>query len=554
MATVVEAMSEPLLSFAEFLRAHQAEILADWQSAARPDDQDAGASLAVRTSIATRWLEELTALADGREATLGAALSHSHGGSPGAQTIVRDLAALHRVIMRRVHVEHAGGALQDAELLWHAFENGLANLIGPDGGVRRRAETPHTGVAPREAAERRERFLGEASRVLAESLDYEQTLRTVARLAVPEIADWCIIDLLGSDGTLVRVAAEHRDPDREELARALHQNPPRHDAVSGAPNVIRTGATEYVPVISESLLQQREGDQQRRAILHSLGLHSTICTPLPARGRTLGAITLSTAFGRDLTPDDVRMAEDLARRAGVAIDNARLYHETQRAVRAREEVLAIVTHDLRTPLSVVAAGASLLTSMDAVALDGDRIRQRGETIQRAAQHMVRLVNDLTDLAHIDAGRLTIEPTLDDPSDVLRETLEALGPVVARRGGTLRAQTTPDVPRIRLDRDRVRQVLSNLVGNASKAGASEITVGLEVRDEDLVFRIADNGPGIPAEHLPRMFDRYWRGRETRYQGSGLGLPICNGIVKAHGGRMWIESTVGVGSTFFFSIPR
>jgi signal transduction histidine kinase len=224
------------------------------------------------------------------------------------------------------------------------------------------------------------------------------------------------------------------------------------------------------------------------------------------------------------------------------------------AVRARDEILAIVTHDLRTPLSAIATAASLLTSIDALNPDPDRIRQRGETIQRAARHMLRLVTDLSDLAQIDSGRLTIVRTLDDATDVVREVVEALEPVVARRGGTLRPSTKSDLPHIPLDRDRLRQVLANLVGNASKAGASEITVGADLSGTDLLFWVADNGPGIPPEDLPRMFDRYWRGRRTEYEGSGLGLPISNGIVKAHGGRMWIESTPGAGSTFFFCIPR
>ena len=224
------------------------------------------------------------------------------------------------------------------------------------------------------------------------------------------------------------------------------------------------------------------------------------------------------------------------------------------ALRAREEILEIVAHDLRTPLSAIITAASLLTSIEAVAPDRDRVRQLGGTIQRAAEHMLRLVTDLTDLSQIDAGRVTMKRTLEDPTEVVREVLEALEPVVMRRGGSLRAQTKSDLPLIPLDRDRLRQVLANLVGNASKIGASEITIGADVDDAYLIFWVADNGPGIPPEDLQRMFDRYWRGRATQYTGSGLGLPIANGIVKAHSGRMWIESTLGAGSTFFFSIPR
>jgi signal transduction histidine kinase len=248
------------------------------------------------------------------------------------------------------------------------------------------------------------------------------------------------------------------------------------------------------------------------------------------------------------------MDENLARRATVAIDNAGMCDDAQRAVRARDEMLAIVTHDLRTPLAAVVTAASLLTSIDSENPDGDRIRKRGETIQRAAQHMMRLVADLTDLAQIDAGRLAVERKPENPIEIVREVLEALQPVVTRRGGSLRAQPESDLPQTPLDRDRLRQVLANLVGNASKVGASDISIGANVDGGNLIFWVADNGPGIPPEDLPRMFDRYWRGTGTQYKGSGLGLPISNGIVKAHGGRMWIESKLGAGSTFFLSIPR
>lgn len=267
---------------------------------------------------------------------------------------------------------------------------------------------PVPGHAADHGAKPRERFLGEASRILAESLDFEGTLQTVARLAVSEIADWCSIDLLNSHGQLTRVATEHRDTAQEHLVNGLHQHPPQPDAGSGAPSVVRTGATEYVPEMSELLLQERERVPERQLLLRSLGLNSTISTPLIARGRILGALTLSTTIGRQLTVDDVRIAEDLARRAAFAIDHARLYDEAQRAVRSREEILAIVSHDLRTPLSAVLAGASLLISVDSVDPDRTRLKQRGETIRRAALHMSRLIRDLTDLAQIDASCLAID--------------------------------------------------------------------------------------------------------------------------------------------------
>jgi signal transduction histidine kinase len=350
------------------------------------------------------------------------------------------------------------------------------------------------------ATERGERFLGQASWAFAESLDYERTLNTVVCLAVPEIADWCSVDILADDGRLVRASSAPRDGKRD------------------------------------------------------LDLNATFCAPLIARGRVLGAITVCTALGRDSSANDVGLTQEFARRAAVAIDNAQRYRDAQRAVRARDEILAVVTHDLRTPLSSIVAAASLLSGVDAVDLDGHRIRERGETIQRAARHMSRLLQDLTDAEHIDSGRLAIARTLESPVDVLREAVEALEPTVRRAGGTLNLQMPSVLPRLSLDANRIRQVLANLVGNASKVGASAIVVGAELLDAELVCWVADNGPGIPPADQPRIFDRYWRGAETHYAGSGLGLSIAAGIVAAHGGRIWLDSTVDVGSTFSFSLPR
>jgi signal transduction histidine kinase len=291
------------------------------------------------------------------------------------------------------------------------------------------------------------------------------------------------------------VAAEHRDPACAGLAWQLHSNPPKEDSVSGAPHVVRTGRTEYVPRISDSLLQQREHDPERLRILRSLKLNSIICTPLVAHGRLLGAVTLLTELGRELTTDDVRMTENLAGRAATAIDNARLYDDAQRALRAREEILAIVTHDLRSPLAAVMTAASLLATADAEDPDADRIRQRAQTIQRAAQHMSRLVRDLGDLAQIDAGRLAIEKTVENPGRLVCEVVETLEPVVRKAGGTLRCDVDAEVPFVACDRERVVQVISNLVGNASKAGANSITVHVEPRQGSWFFPLQTRDPGF-----------------------------------------------------------
>jgi signal transduction histidine kinase len=409
--------------------------------------------------------------------------------------------------------------------------------------------------APGQAVLQRQRFLAEASRLLAESMDYAATLKTVARLAVPSIADWCVVDLMQDDGRMARVAIEHRDLSRLALAHKLQDDfPPRPGASAGPGRVVDTGTTEFEPHVSESRFEQIAPEAERRHLLGVLGMNSYISVVLSTRGRVLGTITFFTGTGRSLSAEDVEMAEDLARRAATAIDNARVYDQARRAVRVRDDMLAIVTHDLRTPLSAIMAAAALQVASAANDDSGRRVRQCAESIQRAAGHMSRLIRDLADIGQIDTGHFAVERTAQDPSVLVREVIDTLQPTAGQRGSQLRADIVGKVPPIEADGDRVVQVLTNLVGNAVKVGASDVTVRLEARSGDVLFTVSDTGPGIRKPDLPHMFDRYWRGKTANYQGTGLGLPISKQIVEAHGGQIWIESEPGVGSTFFFTLPR
>ena len=402
-------------------------------------------------------------------------------------------------------------------------------------------------------AAQRLRFLAEVSRLLGESIDYERTLTTVARLAVPDIADWCVVDLLQPDGALARVAIEHRDPVRRQLASRLRERfPPRAGATSGPANVTRTGRTEFATAIADSVLRQIAPEPERLKLLSDLGMHSYISVPLRTRGRTLGSITFFTEAPRVFHDDDVLMAEDLARRAATAIDNARLYEDAMRAARGRDEMLAIVTHDLRTPLSAIMTAAALQLTASGDEACG-RVRARAETIQRSAQHMNRLLRDLTDLGQIAAGRFAIEPSSHDLTMLLRHVVDTLQPVAARQGSEIRMNAVATTIRACCDGDRVIQVLSNLASNAIKVGAPSVTIQVEARGPDVLFTVSDTGPGIAPEELPFMFDRYWRARAAHYKGTGLGLPICKGIIDSHGGRIWVHSQLGAGTQFFFTLP-
>ena len=236
------------------------------------------------------------------------------------------------------------------------------------------------------------------------------------------------------------------------------------------------------------------------------------------------------------------------RYAALAAENARLYEQAQHAVRAREQLLAIVSHDLRSPLGTIVMAADLLATTDAPP------RAVG-SIQRAATRMLRLIEDLLDFASIESGRLTMRRQPLDPRSLIEETLASFEGVTQAKGQQLTAKGEPQLPQIYCDADRILQVFSNLIGNATKVvpEGGTITLQAQTRGHEVLFAVSDSGPGIGAQDLPRLFDRYWRSDEAEYRGTGLGLAIARGIVDAHGGRIWVESELGHGATFYFTIP-
>jgi signal transduction histidine kinase len=418
--------------------------------------------------------------------------------------------------------------------------------------IERAREIQAPALTPETAL--RQRFLLESSRILGESLEYETTLRAVARLAVPSVADWCVVDLLQRDGAIARVAIAHRDPARRELAELLQQHyPPMMHVPLGPGHVLRTGRTESQARVPKSFVRAAAAEPERLTLLQALGLHSYVCAPLRARGRLLGSITLFTERGRSLGRADVTMVEELAQRAATAIDNAILYDHAQRALQSRDEVLARVSHDLRTPLSAIMMGAAVQIATAPSTPEGRRTRQRAEVFQRSARHMCRLISDLTDFAHVETGRLALERQLHRPESLLREVVETLRPTASNEGARLELDTSGDLGLVDCDRDRIVQALSNLVSNAIKVGSPVITLRASIKDEDVMFAVQDTGPGIGEADLPHVFDRYWRGTAI-YRGTGLGLPIVKGIIDAHGGQCSVSSQVGVGTTVFFSLPR
>lgn len=416
--------------------------------------------------------------------------------------------------------------------------------------MRRRLEAEretNEAKRAREAAEREERrtaFLAAAGQELAKSLDYQQTINTLARLIVPNLAEMCVIDMSEDDGELRRSAVAHRNPEDEA----------RFAADTG------TARTE-VPEVLVRIMQSGEPS----LVGSSSGLYSyvtgkadghgrtMIFLPLVSRGQTIGIAAAISTEASPFTTADVPLFGELARRASLSIDNARLYEESQQAVRAREEVLAIVSHDLRNPLSAVILGSSLLQMSTSLS---DEDREQLETIEVSAKRMSRLIADLLDVTRLEGGkRLPIEPETVNPAELLQEAQELFRAQATVASVTIDYEAGKNLPPVHADRHRIMQVLSNLIGNSLKftPPGGRIAVSAMLRDDEVLFGISDTGPGIPHEHLSDIFSPYWQAKRTERLGAGLGLPIAKGIVETHGGRIWVESEQGNGTQFYFTLP-
>jgi signal transduction histidine kinase len=416
--------------------------------------------------------------------------------------------------------------------------------------TRRRQEAEREAAdakLARAAAEREEMraaFLASAGQELTASLDFKQTVQTLARLVVPNLAEMCAVDLLEEDGSLRRVAVARRD--------AVSVSQPVDETIT---------PVEEIPDVLVNVMRERQARVigPSSALLHYLltnadatdeGL-STMAVPLVSRGQTLGVITAAAPAGRVFTRDDALLAAELARRGSLAIDNARLYEESQQALRAREEVLAIVSHDLRNPLNSITLATSLLQT----SLSGDDCEQL-DAIEFSAQRMKRLIDDLLDVTRLEGGkRLPIEPAPMEVESLFSETHELFKAQAATSSITLQFRVADGTPPVYADHHRVLQVLSNLIGNALKftPAGGVVSYSAEPRQGDVLFCVADSGPGIPREHLADIFNPYWQAKRTERLGAGLGLPIAKGIVESHGGKIWVESRDGRGTKFYFTLP-
>jgi PAS domain S-box-containing protein len=407
-------------------------------------------------------------------------------------------------------------------------------------------------VTARKRFEQRQQFLAEAGEKLASSFGSSETLNQVARLAVPTIADGCILENRVGNGFIAGAAA-HVDADIEEMMDGIGKAGVRVPPASH-PLIEILGKPSPVLLQSDTtsrLLGASANPAYMKAV-QAMNPQSALFLPLVAREQLIGVLTLFRTKG-SFDGDDLGFAEDLARLAALALDNARLHDTVRASLRARDEMLGVVSHDLRNPVAAV----KMLSRTLLGAPEGGEApaRESIELIAQAAEQMDALIRDLLDVNRLDSGKLAISALPVDPSVLLTDSLLTLRPLVEEKGISLDLQIETALPKAMADRERIQQTLSNLVGNAIKFSGegSKIVVVARKDSDGVIISVLDKGKGIAAEQLPRVFDRYWQSSRTDRQGAGLGLAIAKGIVEAHGGRIWIESRPGEGTTASFTLP-
>lgn len=553
--------------------------------------------------------------------------------------------------------------LRHADGSWRDIEAVGVNLLNDPavGGI----VATYRDVTERRRTEEAQRFLTEASALLASSLDYETTLQQVTRLAVPRIADWCAVEMMEGD-TFRPVAVAHIDLAKVEMAREVRQRyPPDPAELGGMAAVVRDGQSVLVREITDAMLVASARDAEHLRVLRELGMHSVMIVPLLARDQTFGTLSFVAAeSGRRFDEADLALAEELARRAAIAVDNARLFHAAQSSeerfrklfegvgdtvivldpsgryldanpalteltgytveelramhvgdlsadpARARREHLgfeaagtwrgesewrrkdgsivpvegylttvslptgtvylgtwrdisarrvqermqrdfiAMITHELRNPLTSLKGYAQLMQRRA-------KYDARGmEIILSQANLMDRLVGDLRDVVRLESRRLDLTRSETDLVSLARRSVEQVRALA--KGHRLRADL-PDRPLIGWwDADRLAQVLQNLLSNAIKYSPDGGDILLRVEDRGYEARVSviDQGIGIIPDALPHLFGPFYRAEGALtlgVQGLGLGLYITKALIEAHGGEIWVDSEPGKGSTFIFTLP-
>ncbi|MGE4131984.1 MAG: ATP-binding protein [Bdellovibrionales bacterium] len=402
-----------------------------------------------------------------------------------------------------------------------------------------------------------ERFLLKTSQMLSETIDYQERIQGTVDAMVPELADLCAI-YVAEDGKLIPKAIAHSTSEDSEFfwnAARAYCEAERRDSALGPNFVMRTGKPQLIEKLADDLIGPELPNSVSFDQIKNLNIRSYMAVPMFVRGRPIGVISFSRVAPKSYTDKDLAFAERVAFRSAFAIDNSRLYKEAQDSIRLREDVLAIVSHDLKSPLATIAMSNDLIKGELQKSPDQSQVQKMTEIIERSARQMNRLITDLLDFAKIESGRLSVAPGVFSVNTFIENGLTMVQHHAKKKGISFEVNIQAGLPLIHYDLDRITQVLYNLVGNAIKFSPENGTVKVRAlaKDSDILFSVEDEGPGIAKENLKLIFEKYWQVRQTGETGSGLGLYIAKRIVEAHGGRIWAESEIGNGTKCYFSLP-
>ena len=408
-----------------------------------------------------------------------------------------------------------------------------------------------------DAARQRAAFLAEASATLASSLDYQTTLESLARLAVPTIADVCFVDVLDEDArSMRRVAVFAGAPEKQAAATVLQRYAPDLDSPFAIVDVLRSGTPRVLPDVADAELVSIARNAEHLEAMRTIAPRSVMLVPLAARGRTLGVMAfVSTGTARRYGPADLVFAQDLTSRAALALDNARLYREAQETDRRKDRFLAVLAHELRNPLAPIVAAMGIIRHHEA----GNAAVQRARAIvERQVAYQARLLDDLLDLSRIGRDKVEVRRSPVELRGLLYDVVETLGATIRERDLRLAVEMPGEPIVLMADTTRLEQIFVNLLENAAKYTPPGGTVGLSaaVQEDMAVVRVWDTGIGIPADMLGRVFDLFAQGSSAslRREGLGIGLALVRRFVELHGGTVEARSEgVGRGAEFVVRLP-
>lgn len=489
-----------------------------------------------------------------RDALLGLRLGEllDDGGAGAASRVCLEALRPGESILRELRLRRSDGRPASVEVSARMLPDGRVQAIVRDISAR----------VQREAVQR---FLEQASDLLGATLDYEITLASLARLAVPALADWCVVYTLESDNSITRLEVAASDPEKRRHLERLRTLCPieRDSSHSAAARVIRTGVPELQSEVPERYLLEAATSAEHLTLLRALQLRSNILVPLTARGRTLGAMMFTTAeSGRRYGPDDLAVASDLARRAALAMDNAQLYRQAQEARAATEaasgaksDFLAVMSHELRTPLSGIIGYAELLAD----GITGPVTPAQQDQLARirtCAGHLLGLIDEILAFARLESDRDEVRPDRVDVAATVRVAAAVVESAAAEKGlrFSLRA---PEGITAETDPGKLGRILVNLLANAIKfTDSGDVTLDVAHAEGQLAFRVTDTGIGIPPEYHERIFEQFWQVESPVYRhagGTGIGLSVVQRLTALLGGTIEVESAPGAGSSFTVRLP-